>query len=251
MTAHLRSALVLILLFTLLTGLVLPLAMTEIGGVFFPFQAGGSLLRSNGKIVGSALIGQNFTTDRYFHPRPSATTAADPADASKTVAAPYSADASAGSNLGPTSAALAKGVRGDIAAVGPIPVPVDAVTISASGLDPHVSPETAQRQVARVAAARGLPQDRLVALVAQYTERPLLGFIGMPRVNILALNLALQLLFLKYSESMGLHDSEVMDDGNIDRCDAGLMVVVIAGRKGEPPRISRRRFCWSQAANLG
>ena len=191
MTAHLRPALVLIAVFTLLTGLVLPVAMTRIAGVVVPFQAGGSLLWRDGRIIGSALIGQNFTSVRYFHPRPSATTAADPADDSKTVPEPYRADASNASNLGPTSKALIERVRADIAAAGPVPVPADALTTSASGLDPHISPQTAMRQVARVAAARGLPEDRLRAIVARHTEPPLLGFIGMPRVNVLALNLAL------------------------------------------------------------
>jgi potassium-transporting ATPase KdpC subunit len=191
MTEHLRPALVLILLFTLLTGLVLPLGMTGIAGAAFPFQAGGSLLSRNGKIVGSALVGQNFTTERYFHPRPSATTATDPADPDKTVAAPYRADASGASNLGPTSKALVERVQADIASAGPAPAPADAVTMSASGLDPDVSPATALRQVPRVAAARGMEEARLRQLVAQHTQLPLLGFIGMARVNVLALNLAL------------------------------------------------------------
>jgi len=191
MTSHFRPALVLILLFTLLTGLALPLAMTGLAGAAMPFQAGGSLLARNGKIIGSAQVGQDFTSDRYFHPRPSATTAADPADAGKTVPAPYRADASAGSNLGPTSQALIDRVRAGIATAGKTPVPADALTTSASGLDPHVSPQTALHQVARVAAARGMPEDRLRALVAAHTEAPLLGFIGAYRVNVLALNLAL------------------------------------------------------------
>jgi potassium-transporting ATPase KdpC subunit len=191
MIIHLRPALVLVLLFTLLTGLALPLAMTGIAGLVFPFQAGGSLLKRDGKIIGSALLGQDFTTARYFQPRPSATTAADPADASKTVPAPYRADASTGSNLGPTSQVLRDRVRADLAKAGPAPVPADALTTSASGLDPHVSPETARRQVARVAAARGLPQARVRDLVERHTEYELLGFIGEKRVNVLALNLAL------------------------------------------------------------
>lgn len=191
MITHLRPALVLILLFTLLTGLALPLAMTGVTGVILPFQAGGSLLARDGKIIGSALIGQNFTTDRYFHPRPSATTAPDPADASKTAAAPYRADASSGSNLGPTSQSLIERVRKDVAAAGTATVPADTVTTSASGLDPHISPQTALRQTTRVAAARGLPAERLSDLVAHHTEYPLFGFIGMPGVNVLALNLAL------------------------------------------------------------
>lgn len=191
MIVHLRPALMLILLFTLLTGLGLPLAMTGIAGLVVPFQAGGSLLKRDGRVIGSVLLGQDFTSDRYFHPRPSATTAADPADSSKTVPAPYRADASSGSNLGPTSQALLARVRTDIQAAGPAPVPADALTTSASGLDPHVSPEAARRQVVRVAAARGLPEARVRDLVERHTEHPLLGFIGMPRVNVLALNLAL------------------------------------------------------------
>jgi len=191
MIIHLRPALVLVLLFTLLTGLGLPLAMTGIAGLVFPFQAGGSLLMRDGKVIGSTLLGQAFSSDRYFHPRPSATTAADPADASKTAPAPYRADASSGSNLGPTSQALIDRVRADIAAAGPAPVPADALTASASGLDPHIAPETARRQVARVALARSLPEARVRDLVDSHTEYGLLGFIGQGRVNVLALNLAL------------------------------------------------------------
>lgn len=191
MLVHLRPALVLVLLFTLLTGLALPLAMTGIAGLAFPFQAGGSLVARDGKVIGSALLGQAFSSDRYFHPRPSATTAADPADASKTVPAPYRADASAGSNFGPTSQALLDRVRADIAKAGSVPVPADALTASASGLDPHISPETARRQIPRVAKARGLPEAQVRGLVDAHTEFELLGFIGQRRVNVLALNLAL------------------------------------------------------------
>ena len=191
MIVHLRPAFAMLLLFTLLTGLALPVALTGIAGVVFPFQAGGSLVWRDGKLIGSALIGQNFVGDRYFHPRPSATTAADPADDSKTVPAPYRADSSNASNLGPTSKALIERVQADIATAGPAPVPADALTTSASGLDPHISPQAALRQVARIAAARGVAEDRVRELVTQHTEAPLLGFIGMPRVNVLALNLAL------------------------------------------------------------
>ena len=191
MIVHLRPAFAMLLLFTLLTGLALPVALTGIAGVVFPFQAGGSLVWRDGKIIGSALIGQNFVRDGYFRPRPSATTAADPADDSKTVPAPYRADSSNASNLGPTSKALIERVQADIAAAGPAPVPADALTTSASGLDPHISPQAALRQVARIAAARGVAEDRVRELVTQHTEAPLLGFIGMPRVNVLALNLAL------------------------------------------------------------
>ena len=191
MVSHLRPALVLILLFTLLAGLALPMAMTGIAGVIFPRQAGGSLLLRDGKIVGSARVGQNFASDRYFHPRPSATTDTDPADPTKTVPVRYKADASSASNLAPTSKALLERVQGDIGAAGSKPVPADTVTTSASGLDPHVSPQNAQRQVERVAAARGMEAARVRALVEAATAQPALGFIGQPRVNVLRLNLAL------------------------------------------------------------
>ncbi len=192
---QLRPALVLILIFTLLTGLALPLGFVGFGAALFPAEAGGSLVVRDGVVRGSALIGQDFTEARYFHPRPSATTVADPNDATKTVPAPYAADASSGSNLGPTSAALIARVAA--ATVdwkkqgGQTPVPVDAVTTSASGLDPDISPANAQGQVARVAAARHLPPQLVSALVQAQIRRPLLGFIGEPRVNVLELNLAL------------------------------------------------------------
>ncbi len=186
-----RPALVLVALLTILTGLVAPLAMTGIASVAFPFQAGGSLIEDHGKIVGSALIGQNFTGPGYFHPRPSATTEPDPKDASKTIPVPYAADNSNASNLAPTAKALIDRVKGDLASAGPAPVPADAVTTSASGLDPDISPENAERQIARVAGARHWPEDRIKALVAVYTAEPFLGFIGEPRVNVLALNRAL------------------------------------------------------------
>lgn len=188
---HLRPALVLIALFTLLTGLALPLGLVGVGSAAFPRQAGGSLVERDGRVVGSALIGQAFASDRYFHPRPSATTAADPADPSKQVPAPYNAAASLASNLAPTSRALLERVREAAAEAGPAPIPADAVTTSGSGLDPHVSPETARRQVVRVAAARGLPEERVHALVDARTEGRLLGLIGEPRVNVLLLNLDL------------------------------------------------------------
>ena len=142
-------------------------------------------------MVGSALIGQSFAADRYFHGRPSATTDTDPNDPSKTIAAPYNASSSGGSNLGPTSKALLDRVTADVAANGPAPVPADMVTTSASGLDPDISPANAARQVARVAAARRLPEERVRALVAAHTEGRLFGLLGEPRVNVLALNLAL------------------------------------------------------------
>jgi len=191
MFTHLRPALVLIVLFTLLTGLVFPLAFVGIGHVALPFQSGGSLIERDGHVVGSALLGQDFTSDRYLHPRPSATTEPDPKDATKTVPVPYAADNSNGSNLAPTSKALVDRVTADAKAFGASPVPTDAVTTSASGLDPHVSPATAAAQVARVAAARHLPEERVQAVVSAQTAGRLLGIFGEPRVNVLAANMAL------------------------------------------------------------
>jgi K+-transporting ATPase ATPase C chain len=183
-----------VVLFTLLLGLAVPLAFTGIAGLVFPEQAGGSLIGRDGRVVGSALLGQDFASDRYFHPRPSATTEADPENAGATRAAPYNAAASAASQLGPTSAALLGAVEARIAALGGGTVPADAVTASGSGLDPHVSPENAARQSGRVAAARGLPEARLAALVAQHTESRAFGLLGEPRVNLLRLNIALDAL---------------------------------------------------------
>ncbi len=189
--AAIRPAVVLIVVFTALTGLALPLAFVGVGQAVLPYQANGSLIERDGKVVGSALIGQVFAGDKYFHPRPSATTDTDPADSTKQVPAPYNAAASLGSNLGPTSKDLVKRVGDDMAAAGPAPVPADAVTTSASGLDPHITPANALRQVARVATARGLGEDRVRALLAENTEGRLLGVVGEPRVNVLRLNLAL------------------------------------------------------------
>ena len=186
-----RPALVLIVAFTALTGLALPLGFVGLGRAVMPYQAGGSLIERDGKVVGSALIGQAFTGDAYFHPRPSATTDADPADATKQVPAPYNAAASLASNMGATSKALVDRVKGDIATAGPAPVPADAVTTSASGLDPDVTPANAQRQIARVAAARGLKEAQVLALLEAHTEGRLLGVIGELRVNVLRLNIAL------------------------------------------------------------
>lgn len=191
----LRPAFVIVVLLTALTGLAYPLAMTGAAQLIFPAQANGSLIEKNGTVVGSALIGQNFTSERYFHGRPSATTGADPADASKTVPQPYNAANSMGSNLGPTNPALFERVKGDTAALkGENPaatVPVDLVTTSASGLDPDISPEAALFQVPRIAKARGVGEDVLRRLVAQSTQEPTFGLLGEPRVNVLALNLAL------------------------------------------------------------
>ena len=195
MLSHLRPAVVMILVMTVITGIAYPLTMTGIAGTIFPDQAAGSLISREGKTVGSRLIGQNFAADNYFHPRPSATTTADPADATKTVPAPYNAANSSGSNLGPTSKALADRVKEDIAklrAENPtMPVPGDLVTSSASGLDPHISPEAASFQVPRVAKARRLTENAVAALVAANIEQPLLGLLGEKRVNVLQLNLAL------------------------------------------------------------
>ena len=195
MLQHLRPALVLIVLFSVLTGLVYPLAVTGIAQIALPYQANGSLIEKDGVVVGSALIGQWFKSDRYFHPRPSATTDTDPNDSTKTIDAPYNAANSSGSNLGPTSQKLVDRVKGGVEAwramAGPGPVPADAVTTSASGLDPDVSPATALGQVASVAKARGLPEDKVRALVEGAVEGRSLGLIGEPRVNVLQLNLAL------------------------------------------------------------
>jgi len=186
-----RPALTIVAGFTALLGIATPAVFTQVVGAVMPSQAGGSLIERDGRIVGSALIGQNFTEARYFHPRPSATSAAHPQDATKTVDAPYNAAAGAASQRGPTSEALIDAVRKRVAAEGPAPVPADAVTASGSGLDPDISPENAARQVARVAQARNLPQERIRALVAANTTAPLLGLLGVPRVNVLRLNLAL------------------------------------------------------------
>ena len=195
MLNQLRPALVLLIALTAITGLAYPLAMTGIAGAIFPAKAAGSLIERDGKVVGSSLIGQSFTGAGYFHGRPSATSAADPADAAKTVPSPYNAANSSGSNLGPTSAALAERVKGDLDALRAEnpgkPVPVDLVTTSGSGLDPDISPDAALFQVPRIAKARSLPEDRVRGLVEAETQGRFLGLLGEPRVNVLALNLAL------------------------------------------------------------
>jgi K+-transporting ATPase ATPase C chain len=195
MLRQIRPAIVLLVLMTVLTGLVYPLAITGVAGVLFPRQAGGSLIVQNDKIIGSALIGQNFTDPKYFHGRPSATSEPDPNDSTKTVATPYAADNSAGSNLGPTSKALIDRVSGDVDALkkenATTPIPVDLVTTSASGLDPDITPAAAAFQVPRVAAARNLAAEKVQALVDQQTAGRFLGIFGEPRVNVLKLNLAL------------------------------------------------------------
>ena len=195
MLREIRPAIVLLLALTVITGLAYPLAITAVAGAIFPKQAEGSLIERDGKVVGSALIGQEFKSDKYFHGRPSATLAPDPNDSTKTVPAPYNAANSGGSNLGPTSKALAERVKEDVEklkAENPSqPVPIDLVTTSASGLDPDISPEGALFQVPRVAKARNLPEERVRQLVTEHTEGRLGGLLGEPRVNVLALNLAL------------------------------------------------------------
>jgi K+-transporting ATPase ATPase C chain len=195
MLREIRPAIVFVVALTLITGLAYPLAMTGIAGVIFPRQAQGSLIERDGKIVGSALIGQEFKSDRYFHGRPSATTGPDPADPSKSVPAPYNAANSGGSNLGPTNKALVERVQGDLDALKQenpnAQVPIDLVTTSGSGLDPDITPEAALFQVPRVAKARNLPEDRVRQLVSSHIDRRVFGLFGEPRVNVLALNLDL------------------------------------------------------------
>jgi K+-transporting ATPase ATPase C chain len=195
MLKEIRPAIIILVLLTLITGLAYPLAMTAIAGAIFPKQAAGSLIERDGKVVGSALIGQEFKDDKYFHGRLSATTAPDPADSTKTVPAPYNAANSGGSNLGPTSKALNDRVKEDVdklkAENSSGAVPIDLVTTSASGLDPDISPEGALFQVPRVAKARTMPEDRVRQLVTENTQGRLVGLLGEPRVNVLALNLAL------------------------------------------------------------
>jgi K+-transporting ATPase ATPase C chain len=198
MLAQLRPAIVMIVLFSALTGLVYPLAITEFAQVALSKPADGSLItKDDGTVIGSSLIGQSFASDKYFHGRLSATSAPDPSDSTKTVDAPYNAANSSGSNLGPTSQKLLDRVKGDVEALGGSPskpVPADAVTTSASGLDPDISPDYARLQVTRVAAARNLPKDRVAALVESHIATPILGIFGEPRVNVLLLNMDLDRL---------------------------------------------------------
>ena len=195
MLKEIRPAIVFIVALTVITGLLYPFAMTGIAGVVFPYQAQGSLIERNGKVVGSALIGQDFTSAGYFHGRPSATVAPDPNDSTKTVPAPYNAANSGGSNLGPTNRALIDRVQGDVEKLQQenpsAQVPIDLVTTSGSGLDPDISPAAALFQVPRVAKARNMPEDRVRQLVDEHVEGRTLGFLGEPRINVLALNLAL------------------------------------------------------------
>jgi K+-transporting ATPase ATPase C chain len=201
MLKEIRPAIVFIIALTLITGLAYPLAVTGLAAAIFPAQAHGSLIERNGKVIGSALIGQAFAGDGYFHGRLSAISAPDPKDPSKTIATPYDATNSMGSNLGPTSKALADRLAGGVAglkAENPAaPVPVALVTSSASGLDPDIPPDAALFQVPRVAKARKLPEDRVRELVSGQVRQRLLGVIGEPTVNVLALNLALDALAAK------------------------------------------------------
>jgi K+-transporting ATPase ATPase C chain len=195
MSKEIRPALVFIIALTLITGLIYPLAITGIAGFVFPNQAQGSLIERDGKVVGSKLIGQEFTGDGYFHGRPSATTAPDPSDSTKTVPAPYNAANSGGANLGPTNKSLVERVQGDVEKLkqenSSAQVPIDLVTTSGSGLDPHISPDSALFQAPRVAKARNLPEGRVHQLIQDHTEGRLLGLLGEARVNVLELNLEL------------------------------------------------------------
>jgi potassium-transporting ATPase KdpC subunit len=195
MLREIRPAIVFIIALTVVTGLVYPLVMTGIAGVLFPHQAQGSLIERDGKVIGSALIGQDFKSDRYFHGRPSATLGPDPSDPSKTTNVPYNAVNSMGSNLGPTNKALIERVKGDVdklKAENPsAQVPIDLVTTSGSGLDPDLSPQGALFQVPRVAKARNMSEDSVRQLVNEHTKGRTLGLLGEPRVNVLELNLAL------------------------------------------------------------
>ena len=195
MLSEVRPAIVLVAAFTLITGLAYPLAMTGLAQILFPYQSNGSLIQRDGKVVGSALIGQSFTRDGYFRGRLSATTKPDPTDPSKSVEGPYNAANSMGSNLGPTNKALIERVQGDVdklkAENGSARVPIDLVTTTASGLDPHITPEAALFQVPRVAKARNLSEDRVRQQVDQHMEGRWLGLLGEPRVNVVALNMAL------------------------------------------------------------
>src|SRR5262252_6003094 len=191
MLKEIRPAIVLVIALTLITGLVYPLAMTGIAETIFPYQAQGSLIEKDGKIIGSGLIGQVFTDEKYFHGRPSATNTPDPKDSTKTIDAPYNAVNSAGSNLGPTSKALIDRVKGDVEklkAENNKPIPVDLATTSASGLDPDITPAAAAFQIPRVAKARNVPESVIADLIEQHTTGRTLGVLGEPRVNVLELN---------------------------------------------------------------
>ena len=198
MLRQIRPAIMMIVVMTVITGLIYPLGMTGLAQLLLPHQANGSLIEKDGAVIGSELIGQNFTEDKYFHGRPSATTEPDPNDSTKTVSVPYAADNSGGSNLGPTSQPLIDRVKGDaekLQAENPsTPIPVDLVTTSASGLDPDITPAAAEFQVPRVAKARNLSPEKVRNLVADMTQDRFLGILGEKRVNVLKLNLALDQL---------------------------------------------------------
>lgn len=195
MLKEIRPALVLVVALTAITGLIYPLTITGIAQAVFPHQANGSLIEKDGRVIGSELIGQSFAGEGYFHGRPSATLGPDPADPAKTTTVPYNAVNSMGSNLGPTNKNLVERVKGDVeklkAENSSAAVPIDLVTTTGSGLDPDISPEAAAFQVPRVAKARSLSEDALRQLVSAHTEGRLFGLLGEPRVNVLALNLAL------------------------------------------------------------
>jgi len=200
MLQEIRPAIIMVVAFTLVTGIAYPLVMTGIAQLLFPAQASGSLIERDGKVIGSALIGQSFTDAKYFHGRPSATTDTDPNDSTKTVPAPYNAQNSSGSNLGPTSKALIDRVKGDVEKLkteNNNPIPVDLATTSGSGLDPDITPAAAEFQVPRVAKARNVSEAAIAELVAQHTTGRTLGVLGEPRVNVLELNLALDKLAAK------------------------------------------------------
>jgi potassium-transporting ATPase KdpC subunit len=202
MLQQIRPAIIMIVVMTAITGLAYPLGMTGLAQLLFPRQANGSLIyNKDGKVIGSELIGQNFTSAKYFHGRPSATTEPDPKDPSKTIPVPYAADNSTGSNLGPTSQALIDRVKADAAALHKVnpndPVPVDLVTTSSSGLDPDITPAAAFFQVARVAKVRNLPDAEVRQLVQEHISGRVIGLIGEPHVNVLKLNLALDAMGTK------------------------------------------------------
>jgi len=195
MLKEIRPAITFIVALTLIVGVAYPFAMTGIAQLVFPKQAAGSLIESGGKVIGSSVMGQDFTTDKYFHPRPSATTGPDPKDPSKSISAPYNAANTGGSNYGSTSKALIDRIKADVDTLKKenpsAQVPIDLVTTSASGLDPDISPDAALFQVPRVAKARNMAEIRLRQLVEEHTDGRFLGLLGEPRVNVLLLNLAL------------------------------------------------------------
>jgi K+-transporting ATPase ATPase C chain len=195
MLKEVRPAIVLILAFTVITGLLYPLAMTGLAELIFPYQSHGSLIEKDGKVIGSALIGQEFASDKYFHGRPSATLGPDANDPSKTTSVPYNAANSMGSNLGPTSKALIDRISADVAKLKQenpsAQIPIDLVTTSGSGLDPDISPVAAYFQVPRIAKARNVSEIEVRKLVDVRVKGRTLGLLGEARVNVLELNLAL------------------------------------------------------------